>query len=544
MSGTLASRLKIPLRTAIFAVVMTALLFAGMFTLRQMLITTYNRNAMNELANSVKDRAEIAIDYAVIKLGELHEAGATGCDAASLIEMKRTVFTSGSIKDIVVRDGAETCSVSDGSVSELSGDFLTGAVQARNEAITIKAIKTRDVPAAALNWKFSSNTSATAIVNTEALVFDILPGEMRDAGSISICLPDGKKIALYSGSEAEPGGSSIRFEATSTRYPFIARISIPTHALKNVNTEMDASILIAALLVCSMLGYLVARGLMPPPTPGDRVRNALLRGEIIPHFQPSYDLLSREITGFEVLARWPQKDGGMVPPASFIPVIEAGKLSDILLDSLIRSTATQMRDVIDLSPATTFAFNIAPIQIVDRDFPSKLEKSIEAAGLAPGNVIIEMTERQPIEDEAAAVANIAALAKIGIRTAIDDAGTGHNGLASIQRLGASVLKIDKMFVDTVDHDPRSVTIVQMLVGIASDYGMRTIAEGVESAAQLSALGKLGVDEAQGYYLCMPADATTAIAEFSRHRALLLRDRTRSRPRAFDVREQLSRLKVV
>ena len=116
---------------------------------------------------------------------------------------------------------------------------------------------------------------------------------------------------------------------------------------------------------------------------------------------------------------------------------------------------------------------------------------------------------------------IEALRANGVVIAIDDVGTGHNGLVSIQGLGAAILKIDKFFVDGIELDPRAGTMVRMLVSMAREYGMKVVAEGVERGEQLSALSRLGVDAVQGYFLSRPLDAAAAKSEYARHQAILL-----------------------
>ena len=518
--------MKITLRTGLLASIISVLFFVCTFALRDAVVATHHKNIMDDLVDNLVERSEFAFDYAIIKLGELHEADAIDCDAASIDALQRTVFVSGMVKDIVVRRDGRTCSTSEAGLAVASDEAIAKGEPARNRSISIAAIEIDGVPAAALTWTLSEGISATAIVNTEALVFDVLPMELRYAGKVALCLTGGRKIGFYPDNSAIGNPDfNTHFEAHSSRYPFLTYIKVSSSALAAYNAEFSPVWVIVAAVASTALALLVTRGIEQPPSPAHRIRRALSRREIIPYFQPSFDLRTREIVGFEVLARWRGKDGTLQSPATFIPVIEADGMSDMLLQSMILETGRQMRDIIDLAPETSFAFNVTPSQIVDPAFPDMLARTLEEAGMDPRSVIIEITEREIISDETAAVDHIAELARLGIRTAIDDAGTGHNGLAAIHRLGASILKIDKLFIDSVGRDPRSAALIQMLVGVAQDYGMRTVAEGIEDADQLAALGELGVDEAQGFLLAEPADAVTVIADFARNRVISLSRKT-------------------
>jgi EAL domain-containing protein (putative c-di-GMP-specific phosphodiesterase class I) len=139
-------------------------------------------------------------------------------------------------------------------------------------------------------------------------------------------------------------------------------------------------------------------------------------------------------------------------------------------------------------------------------FAKSLIALVDESGLAPRQVCIEITERQEISAPEKASAATAILRKTGFRVAIDDAGTGHNGLAAIQMLDASTLKIDKFFVDHIAHDTRSTMMIDMLVSMAERFGMKTVAEGVETQDQVDVLRQAGVDYIQGFVYARPVPA--------------------------------------
>ncbi|WP_421857681.1 EAL domain-containing protein [Oricola sp.] len=507
-------------RAGLLAAVLALIFIVSIFAARDMFVANQNKRTMDALAHSLVNRSELAFDYTVVKLAALHETGLIDCGPESVVALKHTVFVSGMVKDIVVQANGTACSATASGLAAVSALAPGGGFPARNTDFRVSALDIEGVPASAVTWAVSETIVATVILNTEALVFDALPLKLRDQGRAVLYLADGIELGAFQGAGALNSMDNMRFDAQSERYPFATYVSVSSDALAEFNMERNPVRVASSIFVCVVLAILVARGIMPP-TPYHPLRKAFQRKEILPYFQPSYDLKTGRISGYEVLARWRLRDGTTLSPVSFIMAIEENRLTGQLLQTMVSETGRLMREIIDASPQTGFAFNVTPSQIIDRDFPEKLAGALNEAGLDASTVVIEITEREAIRDEKMAIQNIAVLARRGIATAIDDAGTGHNGLAALQRLGASVLKIDKLFVDTVDRDPRAAALIHMLVGVARDYGMKTIAEGVENAEQLSALIELGVDEAQGYYLSEPVEAQQAIEEFARNRAMLL-----------------------
>lgn len=513
------------MRVGLVTVLSAALfLLAAIYAHREIALA-FNRESAADLARNTLARAEIATDYAVIRLGEIHQDGFTDCSNEAVEALNHAIFRSGSIKDILTAQNGAMCSVA------MDRDTLTqnyrdpvDGVAARNPEIVLNPLRMGDTAAMAVTWTFDESTLATALVNTESLVFDVLPPELRATGAIRLSLTNGRTVGAFEGPQWEIGGDTEMFEFRSERYPLVVRIHIPTVLLNDLNMRTSTATKLVAVGLSLLLAFFVARGLVPPDNASRRIRNALTHGEIVPHFQPVYDLRSGEMTGFEVLARWPRPDGSWVSPTVFVPLIEANGWSDDLLETMVQKTVQEMQDILQAAPQLTFAFNASPAQFTNARFAGRFLQVLHRAGLDPRKVVLEITEREEICDPGTARRCTDRLREAGVAIAIDDAGTGHNGLATIRTLGAAILKIDKFFVDGIERDPRTGTLVRMLVNVAHEYGMKVVAEGVEQGAQLGALNELGVDAVQGFFLCRPLDATEAKLEYARHQAVMLRDR--------------------
>ncbi len=241
------------------------------------------------------------------------------------------------------------------------------------------------------------------------------------------------------------------------------------------------------------------------------VKRALRAGQIIPHFQPIVGVRSGAVIGFEALARWTKTDGTTVSPGQFIPVVERYGLNGQLLAAMMKHTAAGLADRLKAEPDFYVSFNVVPEQLVEANFVDEIMGLAKANDLSPRQICLEVTERQVISSPEKVADTTRKLTKNGFRIAIDDAGTGHNGLAALQILQARTLKIDKFFIDHIDHDPRSRVLIDLFVSVARQYGMKTIAEGVENDAQVQVLQDAGVDAIQGFFFARPMPASEVSA---------------------------------
>ena len=263
------------------------------------------------------------------------------------------------------------------------------------------------------------------------------------------------------------------------------------------------------VLVCTnglIIGYLSSRALFPPLGPIDEIDEAIRNGEFVPYFQPIINLRSSSIVGFEMLARWTRPNGELVSPGRFIPLAENFDRIDDILFTLLRTAGREIGPRLLKNPHLKLTFNITPGQFLEPKFLPRLLKVIASAGLPVGNLEAEITERQEIADLQLASQVITQYKKHGIRVAIDDAGTGHNGLSSIQKLDVCTLKLDKIFIDGIVNDERSRQMIEMLANLAKQYKMNVVAEGIETPEQAAAALELGIPEGQGFYFSRPLKA--------------------------------------
>jgi len=239
----------------------------------------------------------------------------------------------------------------------------------------------------------------------------------------------------------------------------------------------------------------------------NELRRALARGQLELHYQPQVSLQSGRVMGVEALLRWHHPELGQVSPAEFIPLAESnGQILPIgqwvLETAVAQAKAWQDLGLIDLCVAV----NVSAVQFRQLDLPQQVQRILVHAGLAATHLEIELTESVAQQDPNGAMAIMAQLHQMGVHLSIDDFGTGYSSLSYLKRFAATRLKIDQSFVRDICDDPDDLAIVRAVISMARSLGLTTIAEGVETLAQLDILRAEGCNEVQGYYFSRPLPA--------------------------------------
>jgi diguanylate cyclase (GGDEF)-like protein len=229
---------------------------------------------------------------------------------------------------------------------------------------------------------------------------------------------------------------------------------------------------------------------------------AISGGDLRLHYQPIVDLTTGRTIGFEALVRW-LRDGELVQPRDFIPIAESsgliGPLTDWVVDEACRTTAVRIKS----GERPWVSVNLSSSQLIREDLVGRLTRTLEATGLPPDRLVVEITESSLLEIAVARPA-IERLSEIGVRVAIDDFGTGYSALSYLARLPIDIVKIDRSFVVALEQQGPEEAIASAIIALARRLGLTTIGEGIETAAQLGQLAALGCDLGQGFYLGRPA----------------------------------------
>lgn len=239
---------------------------------------------------------------------------------------------------------------------------------------------------------------------------------------------------------------------------------------------------------------------------------ALRSGQIRPYYQPKLNLATGRIDAVEALVRWHHPTHGMLPPDSFIPMIEeSGRIDDLTLAMLSQSMA-DMRAWCDRGLVIGVAVNISAGLLTSDSFASRAMALVARAGAPAHRLTFEVTESAQFADTDKAVAILEQFRATGIRISMDDYGTGQSTLNYLKLLPVSELKIDRMFVQHAHIDRGDAMLVRSTVQLAHEMGIKVVAEGIEDAACLAFLKEIGCDYAQGYFIGrpLPADDLAAL----------------------------------
>ena len=232
------------------------------------------------------------------------------------------------------------------------------------------------------------------------------------------------------------------------------------------------------------------------------------KSELTLAYQPIADLVSGELTGFEALLRWPHSRRGMLLPGQFITLAEeTGHIVPIgawVLGQAARDLAGWRRSGAGSRGHSLYvSVNVSVRQLEDPGFASTVRRTLDESGLAPSDLVLELTESAVMRNGDPLLADLAGLRALGVRLAIDDFGTGYSSLSYLRYLPVDLIKIDKSFIAGLGSDTRQLALVTGIVQLAASLGFQVIAEGIETGPQRDLLASMGCHFGQGYLLARP-----------------------------------------
>ena len=244
--------------------------------------------------------------------------------------------------------------------------------------------------------------------------------------------------------------------------------------------------------------YLTLRG---------NLRRATMQGEIYLEYQPQVELIGGKVAGLEALARWRTADGTLIPPSKFIPIAEQSgeilMLGSWLLEAACRQAISWKNLGVPLTPLTV---NVSPRQFLQDDMVTTVRGILDRTGLTADMLQLELTETALMTDSPGVLQRMDDLADLGVGFSLDDFGTGYSSLSYLNRFPIRTIKVDRSFVAGVPDDARQAAIVNAVIAMGHELGIKVVAEGVEAARQGEFLREAGCDLAQGFYYSHPLSA--------------------------------------
>jgi EAL domain-containing protein (putative c-di-GMP-specific phosphodiesterase class I) len=250
---------------------------------------------------------------------------------------------------------------------------------------------------------------------------------------------------------------------------------------------------------------------------------AIREQQFVLHYQPTVNLATETITGFEALVRWNHPVRGLLPPAAFLTIAETSGLEVRLPGHLLALAVHQAAAWRLAGRPLIVAVNVSPGCLIDPGFVPQVLDTVAGAGLPPALLRLELNETSIMADPASTVRALGRIREQGVTVSVDDFGTGFSSLAQLRHVAADELKVDRMFIKDLGSDDSGRTpdavMVRSAIDLGHNLGLSVVAEGVEDVAALLRLREMACDHAQGYVLSRPVPATELPAACDRAEAI-------------------------
>ena len=237
------------------------------------------------------------------------------------------------------------------------------------------------------------------------------------------------------------------------------------------------------------------------------LRTALERQELVLHYQAKVDLKTTRITGVEALLRWQHPEHGLLPPSEFIPLAEETGLI-VPIGRWVLNTACQQNMAWQQQglPKVVVAVNLSPRQFADEQLLEDIDQALQASGMPPELLELELTESTVMQNPERAVGLLRALKRRGVRVAMDDFGVGYSSLAQLKGFPVDTIKVDRTFIRNLPGSMEDRAITEAIIAMAKTLSLMVVAEGVETAEQEAFLRDIACDAWQGFHFSRPVEA--------------------------------------
>jgi sensor c-di-GMP phosphodiesterase-like protein len=455
--------------------------------------------------------AESRIAWVAHALDKLTERGMQSCRPASLEAMREATFATTPIKEIsvVAGNGRTLCTDLGGTFPLREAVIPETSAPAREVLIEVVRIGSERRPLVRIRrTPGPEKAGLAALVPPDLLIAQVATDGSPVASHVRLTTYGGAIIGELGSPPIDVDDvTAAQASLSSSQYGISATLTLWRDVLHlsdgGIGRAGTAALSGLALLLLGFGSLLRLSHKPEADNPVAEMERALAAGEFVPYYQPIVDIRSGRLRGAEVLMRWRKPDGTIVSPAVFIPLAESSGLIIDLTRALMRRVCRDAGPMLGKRPNLTIGFNLAARHFADDTIVADMREIFGRSPLSLKQIVLEVTERQPLENLTETRRVVAALQGLGVRIAIDDVGTGHSGLSYMLKLGVDIIKIDKLFIDSLGSERHSNTIVETLIDLAENMRMEVVAEGVERFEQVLHLRELGIRSAQGFVFSPP-----------------------------------------
>lgn len=464
------------------------------------------QEALQDIAARMVAHADGVLNESADALASLAPFVRTTCSDEAKTRLQTLVAQSTYLRDIVaVSPQGQVLCASTEAAKTFARNGTFRAARSKTIGISFYSGNKEQPPLIQLRWQEGMN-SLYAFIAPTVLRSDFMPSEWNNQARGAIRLDDGRvlyAVDLQNNHGFDDTEKTLSVQVNSQRFPLKVDLAVQEGVVMAPYRAVSMLIGGGGSLLAVVLIVFLLQALRRRPQATDAIALGIKNREFIPFFQPVMNLQTGELIGCEVLIRWKKRDGTIIPPGAFIQKAEESGLAVEMTRQLMEKVRDQLGRHYAARPQLKVAFNLFAGHFSDLSTVDDVREIFREGGIRYTQIVLEVTERYPLPNMNRALTAIGALQNLGCKVALDDAGTGHGGLAYLQKLGMDQVKIDKLFVDTLTEGVTSSPIIDSMIEMARQMNMEIVAEGVETITQFDYLKKHGVSSAQGFLFAKP-----------------------------------------
>lgn len=456
--------------------------------------------------DAVTQDSKVIVQDAVQSLRRILHHSPSLCTPTFFANVNAELQNSPFLRQVAVEnaEGIQYCAAYGGPVNyRVLSESL--AIPGHTETLSIVELDDEQRSLLRISQQFGGNRTVSAFVEAAPLVTRDVAPIVENMQHLVVSLTNGAPIVVRGdGAESPMLGSDYLFvRSFAGDIPLKAEAGVEFASVRASYAELDFGFTIAACLMGVLVLLLALRFSRRSNLPAFDIERAIVAGEMKPYYQPVMNLKTGKLVGCEVLVRWVKRSGEVVPPGAFIDYAEMSGLAVPMTLSLMEQVRYDLEELCADAPDFKVSINLFEGHFRDGSIVDDIQSIFGGSGIDYRQLVFEITERRPLDDRESVNRVISAMHQLGVRVAMDDAGTGHSNLAYLQTLGIDIIKIDKIFVDMIRDANVPVPVIDGLISMARDMGIEIIAEGVETQEQALYLRSKNVYFAQGYLFSPP-----------------------------------------
>ncbi|WP_425033328.1 EAL domain-containing protein [Pelagibacterium sp.] len=463
--------------------------------------------ALQTTVDAITHDSQLTVQEGIQSLRRILANSPSLCAATFVDNVNSELGSNPFLRQVLVEnnDGVQYCSAFGKAVQyRVLSENLT--IPGHTETLSVIKVDGNDAPLLKITQAFGRERAVSALVLASPM---LMRNDVPLLGQISylqVALTSGTSILLRGDERIGQGTGRDEYlfaRSFAGEIPLKAEAGVSFSEVRSDYSPLDIGFTIAACFLGALILVLAIQYTRKADIVAFDLERAIIAGEMKPYYQPVMNLKTGKLIGCEVLIRWVKKSGEVIPPGAFIDYAEMSGLAIPMTLSLMEQVRYDLEDICREVADFKVSINLFEGHFRDGSIVEDIQSVFEGSGISYRQLVFEITERRPLDDRNAANRVMTAMHKLGVRIAMDDAGTGHSNLAYLQTLGIDIIKIDKIFVEMIRDAAQPVPVVDGLISMARELDIDIIAEGVETQEQALYLRSKNVVFAQGYLFAAP-----------------------------------------